>query len=50
MITVQIYLNEGFEGGATTFFDDFEANPLPVVPKTGMLFKNNLFYSLTYVI
>jgi len=37
MITMQIYLNEGFGGGETTFFDKvFKGSKFPCVPKTGM--------------
>jgi len=35
-VTLQLYLNEGFEGGATTFMaHEGDAN-IPCVPKTGM--------------
>eukprot|EP00026_Physarum_polycephalum_P021671 Phypoly_transcript_25068.p1 GENE.Phypoly_transcript_25068~~Phypoly_transcript_25068.p1 ORF type:complete len:176 (+),score=13.36 Phypoly_transcript_25068:44-529(+) len=44
-ITVQIYLNEGFEGGATTFFDE-ENTAIPVVPKIGsvLVFQHDLYH------
>ncbi|CAG2201623.1 unnamed protein product [Mytilus edulis] len=34
-VTVQIYLNEGFEGGSTTFIGDHSDERVEVVPKTG---------------
>ncbi|RUS18963.1 hypothetical protein BC938DRAFT_475855 [Jimgerdemannia flammicorona] len=34
-VTVQLYLNEGFEGGETTFLGTYE--DYPVVPKTGLV-------------
>jgi hypothetical protein len=37
LITLQMYLNEGFEGGETTFLDLKTGNRVPVVPKTGMV-------------
>jgi len=40
LITLQMYLNEGFEGGETTFLkftQDDQTIRVPVVPKTGMI-------------
>lgn len=36
-ITVQLYLNEGFEGGSTTFMNYGEKQRVEVVPKTGLV-------------
>jgi len=37
LITLHIYLNEGFGGGETTFFDNmFKDSKLAIVPKTGL--------------
>lgn len=36
-ITVQLYLNEGFKGGSTTFMDFAEEGRIEVVPETGMV-------------
>lgn len=36
-ITIQLYLNEGFKGGSTTFMDFALKHPKEVVPKTGMV-------------
>ncbi|XP_064603709.1 uncharacterized protein LOC135469107 [Liolophura sinensis] len=47
-ITAQLYLNEGFEGGSTTFLstsgNDSQARPL--VPRTGsvLIFQHNIFH------
>ncbi|CAF1368375.1 unnamed protein product [Didymodactylos carnosus] len=46
-ITIQIYLNEGFKGGATTFIDPDGINPsVKCVPKTGMVlvFEHRLLH------
>jgi hypothetical protein len=50
-ITLQIYLNEGFHGGETTFLRSYESsdqdiNRVPVVPQTGMVlvFQHNLIH------
>lgn len=47
LITLQIYLNEGFGGGETTFlaYDDVDAR-VSVVPKTGMIlvFEHDLYH------
>jgi len=48
-VTCQIYLNEGFEGGATRFIDaqdEFGAIGLDCVPRTGsiLLFQHNLWH------
>ena len=46
-VTVQLYLNEGFRGGATTFFNPKNEDRLvKVVPKTGslLLFEHNLLH------
>eukprot|EP00700_Malawimonas_jakobiformis_P003801 EC726717.1.p4 GENE.EC726717.1~~EC726717.1.p4 ORF type:complete len:84 (+),score=21.85 EC726717.1:437-688(+) len=42
-VTVQIYLNEGFEGGSTRFL---EGTPYDCVPKTGsvLIFQHDLFH------
>jgi len=44
-VTVLIYLNEGFEGGATTFFDE-DKNAIPVVPEMGsvVVFQHDLWH------
>ncbi|XP_052063175.1 uncharacterized protein LOC127702908 [Mytilus californianus] len=34
-VTVQIYLNEGFKGGSTTFLGNYTEERVEVVPKTG---------------
>lgn len=46
LITLQIYLNEGFDGGETTFMDYDEEVRVPVVPKTGMIlvFEHDLYH------
>lgn len=46
LITLQIYLNEGFDGGETTFLDFDELVRVPVVPKTGMIlvFEHDLYH------
>ncbi|XP_045202904.2 uncharacterized protein LOC123556340 [Mercenaria mercenaria] len=36
-ITIQLYLNEGFEGGSTTFMNFAEKERVEVVPETGMV-------------
>lgn len=36
-ITIQLYLNEGFKGGSTTFMDFGLKNQIEVVPRTGMI-------------
>ncbi|KAG9302957.1 hypothetical protein G9A89_022374 [Geosiphon pyriformis] len=37
-VTIQLYLNEGFEGGETTFFSfGLDKKAIKVVPKTGMV-------------
>ncbi|CAF1338580.1 unnamed protein product, partial [Didymodactylos carnosus] len=39
-LTIQVYLNEGFQGGATTFIDPEGLNPkvdVPCIPKQGMV-------------
>ena len=54
-LTIQIYLNEGMEGGETTFFkenpwtyathlNDPTSQPLPVHPKTGrvLIFQHDI--------
>ncbi|XP_005110744.1 probable prolyl 4-hydroxylase 3 [Aplysia californica] len=44
-ITFQLYLNEGFQGGATNFLgSNFEVEP--VVPKTGsvLIFQHDIFH------
>ncbi|KAG4066119.1 hypothetical protein HA402_010321 [Bradysia odoriphaga] len=49
LITLQIYLNENFEGGETTFLPrrgDRTTKSVPVVPKTGMIlvFEHNILH------
>jgi len=46
LITTQIYLNEGFSGGETTFLSKSTKDCLGVVPKTGMIlvFDQTLFH------
>ena len=45
-ITVQLYLNGGFKGGATTFLNDFESERLEVVPEPGrvLIFEHRLLH------
>jgi hypothetical protein len=47
LITIQIYLNEGFSGGETTFLSESTDDRLEVVPKTGMIlaFDQSLYHS-----
>lgn len=51
LITLQIYLNEGFDGGETTFLDFDEEVRVPVVPKTGMIlvFEHDLYHEGSFV-
>ncbi|KAJ6635528.1 hypothetical protein Bhyg_14114 [Pseudolycoriella hygida] len=48
LITLQIYLNEDFRGGETTFLQrrNTTGKSLPVVPKTGMIlvFEHNILH------
>ena len=47
-LTLQIYLNEGFEGGATRFFTNYDENDFyDVVPKTGsvLIFEHGMYHS-----
>jgi hypothetical protein len=46
LITIQIYLNEGFSGGETSFMGKSKDDRLGVVPKTGMIlvFDQNLYH------
>jgi len=48
LITLQIYLNENFKGGETTFLHRRAGNGkcVPVVPKTGMIlvFEHNILH------
>ncbi len=46
LITIQIYLNEGFRGGETTFLSEPTDDRLGVVPKTGMIlvFDQSLYH------
>ena len=46
-VTVQLYLNEGFEGGSTRFFHSQTDEFYDVVPKTGsvLLFEHRLDHS-----
>lgn len=47
-VTVQLYLNEGFEGGSTNFLEGFAAAlpPVPCVPKIGrvLIFEHRLLH------
>ena len=45
-ITVQLYLNEGAEGGATTFLDDDEQGGVMIVPVTGrvLIFEHRILH------
>merc|ERR1711994_340843 len=45
-ITIQLYLNEGFEGGNTTFMSDGTSKNLGVVPKIGriLVFQHEILH------
>lgn len=45
-ITLQVYLNEGFKGGGTTFMSLGGAERVEVVPKTGsaLIFQHNIYH------
>ena len=47
-VTIQLYLNEGFEGGNTTFMSSYNTTPgdVGVVPKTGrvLVFQHDLLH------
>ncbi|KAJ8298973.1 hypothetical protein KUTeg_023033 [Tegillarca granosa] len=45
-ITIQIYLNQGFEGGSTTFMSFDEKEKVEVVPKTGsvLIFQHDILH------
>ena len=45
-VTLQLYLNEGFEGGATTFLAGRDDTDVPCFPKTGMalVFVHNIYH------
>ncbi|XP_033751897.1 probable prolyl 4-hydroxylase 3 [Pecten maximus] len=45
-ITIQIYLNEGFKGGETTFMNSPDKELCPVVPKTGsvLVFQHDILH------
>ncbi|XP_025087896.1 prolyl 4-hydroxylase 1-like [Pomacea canaliculata] len=45
-ITIQIYLNDGFEGGSTTFMSLDGRQRLEVVPKAGsvLVFQHNIYH------
>ena len=45
-ITIQLYLNEGFEGGETTFFGPSSGEEVRVVPKPGkvLIFEHQLLH------
>ncbi|XP_060068307.1 uncharacterized protein LOC132548457 [Ylistrum balloti] len=45
-ITIQVYLNEGFKGGETTFMDGPDEDLCPVVPKLGsvLVFQHNILH------
>ena len=46
-ITLQLYLNEEFEGGATTFLDSSSDQCVGVQPKTGnvLIFQHDIYHS-----
>jgi predicted 2-oxoglutarate/Fe(II)-dependent dioxygenase YbiX len=46
-VTVQVYLNEGFEGGSTRFFKNCSNDYYDVVPRTGsvLLFEHRMKHS-----
>lgn len=46
LITLQIYLNEGFDGGETTFLNYDKDVRVPIIPKTGMIlvFEHDLYH------
>lgn len=47
MVTVQLYLNGGFGGGATTFLSQVDGKPdVPVVPKAGkvLIFEHRILH------
>jgi hypothetical protein len=46
-ITLQLYLNEGFEGGATAFLDRMSDAVYPLEPKTGnvLIFQHDIYHS-----
>merc|ERR1712183_284935 len=45
-ITIQLYLNEGFKGGNTTFMSDGSSKDVGVVPKIGriLVFQHNILH------
>ncbi|XP_064634786.1 uncharacterized protein LOC135492322 isoform X2 [Lineus longissimus] len=48
-ITMQLYLNEGFKGGSTTFLEKWDpssGDSVPVVPKTGsiLVFQHDILH------
>ncbi|RIA93368.1 hypothetical protein C1645_762556 [Glomus cerebriforme] len=45
-VTLQLYLNEGFQGGETTFLDWALENKVPVIPKPGraLIFEHKLLH------
>ena len=45
-VTIQIYLNEGFEGGSTTFLGTLSDERVEVVPKTGsvLIFEHPILH------
>merc|ERR1712110_1268208 len=45
-ITFIVYLNEDFEGGATTFYKAGITNPMPCVPETGkaLIFQHDILH------
>jgi len=45
-LTLQLYLNEGFVGGETTFVANYSEARVPVVPETGMvlIFEHHLWH------
>ncbi|GBC08919.1 hypothetical protein RclHR1_08490013 [Rhizophagus clarus] len=45
-VTLQLYLNEGFQGGETTFLNNLLNAKVPVIPKPGraLVFEHNIFH------
>lgn len=45
-ITLQVYLNEGFQGGSTTFLSSDNRERIEVVPKTGsaLIFEHHILH------
>jgi len=51
-LTIQLYFNGGFEGGATTFIDKEEKGNVPCIPRAGMVlvFQQNIIHEGSKVI